>query len=195
MSKLQPSKDILPGTFPIICFEDLLRDAAAARAAIRAHRDEVGHDRCWLSDFPLWATLSDLATQLTMPNASEFLRRCERFHASRQSSTPFTPSPQTPPTNFDGDLAVMDEQALAREVTRLHDGIRAHYESFSGHHHVNGFGMYTGRWDSDHNLYQLLPEKLTANTCLPSRAEFRTGCIEFCNTHPSLEQLLQLRRG
>ncbi len=55
------------------------------RAAIRAHRDAKGDDRCWHDDKLLYARLGegDL-DQNALPPKCEFLASCERFFEQRQ---------------------------------------------------------------------------------------------------------------
>jgi len=54
--------------------------------AIRRHRDERGHDRCWLDDARLYAVLGDCVEADTkLPPKHEFLERCERFWECRQA--------------------------------------------------------------------------------------------------------------
>lgn len=58
------------------------------RDAVRLHRDEKGHGRCWLDDARLYANLpenKDADTQL--PPKEEFLTNCERYWATRQKPT------------------------------------------------------------------------------------------------------------
>lgn len=56
------------------------------RKAIRAHRDERGHDACWLDDLELYKVLpegtSDVDQQL--PPEKEFLDNCKRYYDHRK---------------------------------------------------------------------------------------------------------------
>lgn len=56
------------------------------RNSIRAHRDEKGHDRCWLDDVELYAILPEgtFGIDLALPPKDEFIKNCERYHAHRQ---------------------------------------------------------------------------------------------------------------
>lgn len=57
------------------------------KAAIRKHRDERGHGRCWLDDAELYAALGEpvpTATDLALPPKCEFLRECERYWETRK---------------------------------------------------------------------------------------------------------------
>src|SRR5574337_22320 len=59
------------------------------RDAIRRHRDEKGHDRCWLDDLELYKSLPEglKDVDLTLPSRDEFITNCERYHAHRQDPT------------------------------------------------------------------------------------------------------------
>lgn len=63
---------------------------ALLEAAIRQHRDEKGHDRCWLDDMKLYAVLPEGAAtaDLTLPPRDEFLRGCERYYELRRANGP-----------------------------------------------------------------------------------------------------------
>lgn len=53
------------------------------RSAIRRHRDEKGHDRCWHSDVNLYGVLPDTMEYAPMfPPLPEFLKKCEEYHAA-----------------------------------------------------------------------------------------------------------------
>jgi hypothetical protein len=76
--------------------EGLRAEVERLKAAIRAHRDRRGDDRCWLDDLELYAALGegdpDPAT-LQLPSREEFLESCRRFHARRQQDPDAPPSP------------------------------------------------------------------------------------------------------
>lgn len=59
------------------------------RDAIRSHRDEKGHDRCWLDDIELYKSLPEgtFGIDLALPPKEEFIKNCERYHAHRQDPT------------------------------------------------------------------------------------------------------------
>lgn len=59
------------------------------RAAIRKHRDEKGHDRCWLDDLVLYRMLPEGIgdADLTLPPKEEFLRGCDRYYELRRAKT------------------------------------------------------------------------------------------------------------
>lgn len=57
----------------------------ALKAAIRRHRDEKGHDRCWEDDARLYAVLGEGEADGRLPPRDEFLRNCERFYELRRA--------------------------------------------------------------------------------------------------------------
>jgi hypothetical protein len=55
------------------------------RDAIRLHRDEQGHGRCWLDDQRLYQSLPEQQeADFTLPPREEFLENCARFWQERQ---------------------------------------------------------------------------------------------------------------
>jgi acyl carrier protein len=55
------------------------------RNAIRLHRDERGHDRCWLDDARLYSVLPEgKKADMVLPCREEFLENCARYWANRQ---------------------------------------------------------------------------------------------------------------
>jgi hypothetical protein len=55
------------------------------RDAIRLHRDEQGHGRCWLDDQQLYQVLPEQqAAQFALPPRAEFLENCARYWQERQ---------------------------------------------------------------------------------------------------------------
>jgi hypothetical protein len=58
------------------------------RNGIRQHRDEKGHDRCWLDDQRLYALLNDgVEADMKLPCKPEFLENCDKYWETRQPST------------------------------------------------------------------------------------------------------------
>ena len=57
------------------------------REAIVTHRDQTGHNMCWLNDHKLWAVLGDdkspTLAEMRMPPEGEFLTGCRAYYASR----------------------------------------------------------------------------------------------------------------
>jgi hypothetical protein len=57
------------------------------RKAIRNHRDEKGHDRCWLDDQTLYNSLPEGLNGInqTLPSEKEFLTNCKKYFEYRKS--------------------------------------------------------------------------------------------------------------
>lgn len=56
------------------------------KAAIETHRDQTGHNLCWLNDKKLWEeTLGPQNSDhlKTLPPRSEFLEGCRQYYESR----------------------------------------------------------------------------------------------------------------
>jgi len=65
-----------------ICQLQLLRDA------VRKHRDENGHDRCWLDDQELYKSLPEVKdADYQLPPRQEFLHNCSKYWCERQPDT------------------------------------------------------------------------------------------------------------
>lgn len=65
--------------------EVLRQEIVKLRNGIRKHRDQKGHDRCWLDDIELYKLLPDNVPAITtLPPKDEFLRGCENFWETRQ---------------------------------------------------------------------------------------------------------------
>ena len=61
------------------------------RAAIEDHREQTGHNLCWLNDVELWKALGDgdaAYPRETVVSADEFFVGCRAYYASR-----FVPAP------------------------------------------------------------------------------------------------------
>jgi hypothetical protein len=59
----------------------------ALRGAIKTHREQTGHNLCWLNDVKLWEVLGDGKTTYphdTLPSEEEFKMGCAAFYASRK---------------------------------------------------------------------------------------------------------------
>lgn len=52
-------------------------------AAIRQHRDEKGHGRCWLDDVRLYAVLLEAVGVAPLPPREEFLKACSVYYETR----------------------------------------------------------------------------------------------------------------
>jgi hypothetical protein len=56
----------------------------ALRAAIRAHRDARGHDRCWENDVALYRVLGEpVPDGPGLPSHGEFIMKCEEYFAGQ----------------------------------------------------------------------------------------------------------------
>ncbi len=65
--------------------DELRGEVIRLRQAIRLHRDEKGHGRCWLDDARLYAVLPEQTQAETqLPSKPEFLRNCDLFWEDRQ---------------------------------------------------------------------------------------------------------------
>lgn len=65
--------------------QNALREVQALRDAIRIHRDERGHDRCWFDDQKLYQSLPEaLPGDLDLPPKEEFIQNCHRYWEHRQ---------------------------------------------------------------------------------------------------------------
>ena len=64
---------------------DLASKVQGLRDAIRKHRDERGHDRCWLDDQALYQALPEATPgDLALPPKDEFIANCHRYWEHRQ---------------------------------------------------------------------------------------------------------------
>lgn len=56
------------------------------RSAIETHREQTGHNLCWLNDVKLWEALGDGKTNYphdTLPPEEEFAMGCKAYYRSR----------------------------------------------------------------------------------------------------------------
>jgi hypothetical protein len=67
--------------------ENLKDEIKKLRAVIRYHKNQKGHDRCWVDDLRLYETLPEGAVGYdpNLPPEDEFLDNCKQFCRSRQS--------------------------------------------------------------------------------------------------------------
>ncbi len=64
----------------------LIKEIIKLRNSIRLHRDEKGHDRCWLDDERLYSILPEnLKGDLSLPPKCEFLENCEKYWETRKN--------------------------------------------------------------------------------------------------------------
>lgn len=66
--------------------EDLEKEVNQLQSAIRRHRDEKGHDRCWLDDQELYKVLPEglSGVDQQLPSEEEFLGNCKNYFDHRQ---------------------------------------------------------------------------------------------------------------
>ncbi len=98
------------------------------RDAIRGHRDQKGHDRCWLDDLELYSKISDedakIAFDGTLPPKAEFLAGCAQYHDKRSSgvSHEHCSLVQVQKHADDADRLLAEARSL---ITRLHDNVKS----------------------------------------------------------------------
>ena len=157
--------------------DSLLDEVSRTRLAIREHRDQVGDYRCWVADEVLYHSILPELRGMSpeLPDFSEFMKRCEAYHAKRQDpseparSIPMDssvgPLPLAYSPELDADLVTMSADRLREERDKLWEAIRAHRAS-----------DYENRdFNQDKMLYLILPEKRLATTQLPPRELFISG--------------------
>ena len=72
------------GDVAVMDEDELMAEVMKLRKAIRLHRDEKGHDRCWLDDQRLYEALPETKpADFTLPPKDEFLVNCERYWECR----------------------------------------------------------------------------------------------------------------
>lgn len=63
---------------------ELFEEVVRLRKAIRQHRDEKGHNRCWLDDQRLYSVLPESEqADFALPPKPEFLQQCEAYWENR----------------------------------------------------------------------------------------------------------------
>ncbi|MBN8550766.1 MAG: hypothetical protein J0M12_15740 [Deltaproteobacteria bacterium] len=73
--------------------KQLREELVVLRNAVRLHRDEKGHDRCWVDDARLYGALPEkIGAVSQLPRWPEFQTNCRRFWESRQCPTTNTNS-------------------------------------------------------------------------------------------------------
>jgi len=151
------------------------------RKAIRNHRDQIGDDRCWLDDYLVWNCIPEIKQVVKLPTYEEGMKRCRAFFKYRNANS-FDGVPADAvldQTKWDGDLVGMSSKGLTRELYKLENAIRKHY---------NITNRERTKKD-DEELYSVLPEKIPADFRLPCEEDFlgtaRTdaGCPQFWNSH------------
>ncbi len=69
---------------------DAREEIRRLRGAIETHREQTGHNLCWLNDVKLWETLGDgnmAYPHDTLPPEEEFAMGCRAYYASRKNNS------------------------------------------------------------------------------------------------------------
>lgn len=90
-------------------------------SAIRKHRDEKGHDRCWLDDVALYAVLGEEKSDGALPPRAEFLSNCERYYEVRSSKGEWN-------STSERDRAIAEATEAKLEVARAHAALDRIYK-------------------------------------------------------------------
>lgn len=76
---------MIDGDLFLMTSDGLIAEIMRLRAAIRQHRDEKGHGRCWLDDQALYQNLPETTqADFALPPKEEFLSNCEIYWRTRQ---------------------------------------------------------------------------------------------------------------
>lgn len=165
----------------------LNRDAMIAairrrRRVIRAHRDAIGDDRCWLDDYLVWEMLNNtFRMPIRSLSVEQKMARCALFYEHRRSEAPdsFPEDAVIDTAYWDNDIWRMPSCQLFIELIRIQEAIYRHRNIVRRPRTV----------DDDRKLYSVLPEKIPADFRLPPREEFlgreriQTGCPNFWDSH------------
>lgn len=82
MPRHQPEEEL---ELRLMSEEKLQEEVLRLRNGIRKHRDERGHNRCWLDDQELYNLLPEQTQADTkLPPKDEFLKNCEKYWQERQ---------------------------------------------------------------------------------------------------------------
>jgi len=69
----------------VMSADQLREEIVVLRNAMRLHRDERGHDRCWMDDARLYGALPEKKGAVSkLPEWPEFHDNCRRFWEQRQ---------------------------------------------------------------------------------------------------------------
>ncbi|MEK7610371.1 MAG: hypothetical protein AAB468_01325 [Patescibacteria group bacterium] len=138
------------------------------RGVIRWHRDQVGHDRCWLDDGHVYKIVLGLETTHP-PSKTVCEDLCTQYHHGRSGKKFIRGQNKLNGKKPDDDLEKMSRHRLELEWAKLLKAVTAHYRL--------GDGERLAR--DDQKLYRVLPEKTPADQRLPTANEFKQGCREF----------------
>lgn len=148
------------------------------RAVIRWHRDEKGHDRCWMSDPALYSVILGRPFP-QLPDTETCLVRCKHYHRCR-SAPQAPPAQETLSGDLDADLKIMSIEKLKAEQREIRIATLIH-------RYLSDLGFLRARGDCE--LYAVLPEKVLPDQTLPPWGEFRPACREFIASGPDLARL------
>lgn len=178
---------INPAFLRWLSMSELRTEIAERRRILREHRDAKGDNRCWISDYSIFAFLED-SEPLTRPADhkeffEQFLRKCADFHRFN-NATHLDPTPITAildPAKWDVDISKMDYAELFKELMKLQTA------SFN----LREISKRRPTTCDDYRiLYQVLPEKIPADLRLPDverfvgRSEIPTeSCPNFLDSH------------
>lgn len=110
----------------------LTEENGKLKAAIRSHRDERGHDRCWLDDQKLYAVLGEGGADGTLPPRAEFLSNCERYYDIRRDKGEWTPTSER---DFaiaraqQAEAALVDERRMYEEMKEQRNEAHLRWEA------------------------------------------------------------------
>lgn len=160
----------------------LILEIVTRRHLIRYARDQKGDNRCWLDWLLIWEMLDSTPPFPTrLPPRRKMLQHCRYFYENTNCDSP-DPTPQNAileKSRWDDDLGKMDHEQLFAELLVQQIGIKIHRDiphRLRNIHH-------------ERRLYDLLPEGIPADFCLPPRDEFLgrakspcAGCPAFCDS-------------
>ncbi len=153
------------------------------RQGIRSHRYAKGDDRCWLDDYPVWASISGSTwPPMRLPPKEEMMAKCREFYTYRRAETadPVPADAIISPRDWNADLLGLGAKELLRKLKQLEEAIARHRD-------------IVGRprtCDDDRALYAVLPEKMPSDFRLPPEDEFlgeakapTAGCPAYWRSH------------
>jgi hypothetical protein len=168
--------------------ELLYKRIQAIRAAIRYDRDQRLDDRCHLDIYRIFVFVG-VRTPHKLPPTPEMLDRCRLYFEKTQRPDDPRPIPAgaiLDAARWDSDLQEHRSDAawLLRELLRIGIVVMRIYVIWRRRqpHYLN--------WQDYHRLYALLPERIPADTRLPSRSAFlgnkrapHAGCPSYVRSH------------
>ena len=180
-------------------FDDILEDVSmsertvrsvliACRTAIRDSSDARGDDRCWISDYRIWAFIKGAhRVPKAPPPHEEAMRRCHAYYAFRGTRTHTVVGSVGRVALAQGDR---DIDLLGKTTDELRTEARRLYTVIHVHHAIEGVEKRPRIIDDDRALYAALPEGITTDFWLPPEEEFLgevkapcAGCPAFWRSH------------